>query len=122
MLSVDGRLQEIAERSNPENVEVPPDCSPLDFMLAIMHDASQPMQRRTRMAIAAAPYVHPKLEAHAILTDGDLGVRLDRARKRLEGLPEARAQGRLLEFIRPKENGAKSPVSDTVDTKPLRRL
>jgi len=67
MLSVDGKLQEIAERSNPESIVVASDCSPLDFMLAIMRDGSQPMQRRTRMAIAAAPFCHPKLEAHALL-------------------------------------------------------
>jgi hypothetical protein len=34
---------------------------PLDYMLQVLNDASQPIERRDRMAIAAAPYVHPRL-------------------------------------------------------------
>src|SRR5262252_2295618 len=34
---------------------------PLDYMLAIMRDESQPMKRGMEMAIACAPYFHPKL-------------------------------------------------------------
>lgn len=34
--------------------------TPLDFMLRVMNDASESPQRRDRMAIAAAPFVHPR--------------------------------------------------------------
>lgn len=34
--------------------------TPLDFMLAVMNDEEQDMSLRSRMAIAAAPFVHPK--------------------------------------------------------------
>lgn len=34
--------------------------SPLDYMLAVMNDAESDSERRDRMAIAAAPFVHPR--------------------------------------------------------------
>lgn len=34
--------------------------SPLDYMLTVMNDAESGTDRRDRMAIAAAPYVHEK--------------------------------------------------------------
>jgi hypothetical protein len=34
---------------------------PLDYMLAVMRDANAEPKRRDAMAIAAAPYLHPKL-------------------------------------------------------------
>ena len=36
--------------------------SPLEHMLAVLHDESADKDRRDRMAIAAAPFVHPKLQ------------------------------------------------------------
>jgi hypothetical protein len=36
--------------------------TPLDYMLAVLNDADVDPNRRDRMAIAAAPYVHPKVE------------------------------------------------------------
>jgi len=39
--------------------------SPLDYMLAVMNDEDVDQARRDRMAQAAAPYVHPKMEAQA---------------------------------------------------------
>jgi hypothetical protein len=38
---------------------LPPNAEPLDFMLAVMRDKSQPMWRRIEAAKAAAPYRHP---------------------------------------------------------------
>lgn len=35
--------------------------SPLEYMLAIMNDETVDGLRRDRMAVAAAPYVHPKV-------------------------------------------------------------
>ena len=34
--------------------------SPLDYMLAVVNDPAASVSRRDRMAIAAAPYVHPR--------------------------------------------------------------
>ena len=39
---------------------------PLDFLLAVMNDESQSYRERVAAAIAAAPYVHPKLQSIAI--------------------------------------------------------
>jgi hypothetical protein len=36
---------------------------PLDFMLAVMRDPDADYKRRDAMAIAAAPYLHPKLSS-----------------------------------------------------------
>src|ERR1700751_6080134 len=38
---------------------------PLDYMLSVMRDANADPRRRDAMAIAAAPYLHPKLSAVA---------------------------------------------------------
>ena len=43
---------------------------PLDHMLAVMHDESADKDRRDRMAIAAAPYLHPRL---AVIRQHDKG-------------------------------------------------
>jgi hypothetical protein len=37
-----------------------PDISPLQFLLAVMHDSSLPIATRTKAASLAAPYVWPK--------------------------------------------------------------
>ena len=37
-----------------------PNQTPLEYMLAVMNDPSAPVMRRDRMAMAAAPYLHPK--------------------------------------------------------------
>ena len=34
--------------------------SPLDYMLTVINDPAASVTRRDRMAIAAAPYVHPR--------------------------------------------------------------
>jgi hypothetical protein len=36
--------------------------TPLDYMLTVMNDDAAAMERRDRMAIAAAPFVHSKAE------------------------------------------------------------
>jgi len=38
---------------------------PLDFMLKVLNDPTQPLERRDRMAVHAAPYLHPRLTAAA---------------------------------------------------------
>jgi hypothetical protein len=39
-----------------------PDAEPLDFMLAVMRDKTQPMWRRIEAAKAAAPHRHIRLD------------------------------------------------------------
>jgi hypothetical protein len=34
---------------------------PLDYLLTVINDATVPAERRDRIAIAAAPYCHPRL-------------------------------------------------------------
>ena len=36
---------------------------PLDYMLRVMRDQTQPYERRDKMATSAAPYLHAKLES-----------------------------------------------------------
>ena len=73
--------------------------SPLGYMLRIMYDPSQPDERRDKMALAAAQYIHPKLTASAIMvaktpyemTEAELEATTERAR-----LQTAEREGRLL--------------------------
>jgi|SRR5688572_4592780 phage terminase small subunit len=52
------------QKANEEQADVPvnptEDRTPLEFMLAVMNDTQQPPNRRDRMAIAAAPFMHPR--------------------------------------------------------------
>jgi hypothetical protein len=54
------------ERGRPRAVGIKPrkplklKLLPLDYMLDVMNDTDQPPDRRDRMAVAAAPYVHAK--------------------------------------------------------------
>jgi hypothetical protein len=41
---------------------LPPNAEPLDFMLAVIRDKSQPMWRRIEAAKAAAPYRHIRID------------------------------------------------------------
>lgn len=47
---------------------------PLDYMLRVMRDESQPADRRDRMAIAAAPYGHAKLTSVEVKGDPEKPV------------------------------------------------
>jgi hypothetical protein len=59
---------------------------PLDYMLGVMRDESQPQSRRDEMAKSAAPYLHSRLQAtqHSGHFDIALGDMLDDAFKRIE--------------------------------------
>ena len=51
------KTREIAERAIAEGL------TPLQYMLAVMRDEKADILRRDEMAMAAAPYVHPRLQA-----------------------------------------------------------
>jgi hypothetical protein len=51
---------------------------PLDYMLRIMRDPNADDRRRDEMAIAAAPYVHPRLAAVTHAGEDGGHVRIER--------------------------------------------
>lgn len=63
--SLGKRTRAIAEQAAAEGV------TPLEFMLKIMRDERQDLRFRAEMARAAAPFIHPRLEAIAhVPSDG----------------------------------------------------
>src|SRR5579863_9509464 len=45
--------------------------APLDFLITVMQDATQPLEMRVDCAKAAAPYVHAKLQSIDITSEED---------------------------------------------------
>ena len=58
----------------PPPPQIEPDAEPLDFLMAVMRDPNQPMDRRMDAAKAAMPYRNVRL-APASLTD-EQGIRI----------------------------------------------
>jgi hypothetical protein len=86
---IDAVLKRIEEQQQLENIVVPDDASPLDFLMAIYRDHRQPMNRRLRAAIEAAPYTHAKLAVTASVKTQDLAALLDaRIQKIREAQPK----------------------------------
>lgn len=50
-----------AEVNGDKQPENPDKLEPLDYMLSVMNDPMADKDRRDRMAIAAAPFVHPRI-------------------------------------------------------------
>lgn len=50
-----------AEVNGDKPLENPERLEPLDYMLGVMNDSTADKDRRDRMAIAAAPFVHPRI-------------------------------------------------------------
>src|SRR5262245_50976589 len=48
--------------------------TPLDYMIRLMRDESIDVDRRDRMAIAAAPFLHPRLQATSVSSEPDQPV------------------------------------------------
>jgi hypothetical protein len=72
-------------------IVVPTDASPLDFLCRVYRDARQPLSARLKAAGLAAPFMHPKLQVTAMVTEGgDIAERIERARKRSEVILEER--------------------------------
>ena len=58
---------------------ISPDATPLEFLRQVYTDAGQPMGRRLRAAIEAAPFVHPKLMVSASFDGKSFAVQLEAA-------------------------------------------
>ena len=54
----------------PEEIDLLPDATSLDFLRSVYHDARLPLSVRMRAAIAALAFEHPKLTVNANVTAG----------------------------------------------------
>ena len=94
-----GEYHEIIEE---DEILIPSSASSLDFLRAVYADASQPMHRRMRAAIAALPFESPKLAVTATVnTDGfaaRLEAMIERSRRatELRALPSQAIEGRAI--------------------------
>ena len=59
----DKRGRAIAQLKKPALRPLLPASVPLDYMLSVMRDSAADIRRRDAMAMAAAPYLHPRLTA-----------------------------------------------------------
>jgi hypothetical protein len=68
-------------------------ATPLDFLKAVYCNEGLPLHVRLKAAIAAAPYVHPKLAVTAVFDgESDFATRLELACARSAKVIEARAE------------------------------
>jgi hypothetical protein len=67
--------------------------TPLDFLRAVYCNEGLPLSTRMKAAIEAAPYVHPKLSATAVMSSEDFGDRLERAILRSLGVRRELSNG-----------------------------
>lgn len=87
--------------SQPVVVAPYPIVKPLDYMLMVLSDPGTPEPRKDDMAKAAAPYVHPRLQAIQQMnlpppSDGKVIIDLDLARRIAFTLQDARRQKLLM--------------------------
>jgi hypothetical protein len=62
-----------------DELAIPPNASPVDFLRAVYCSPTEPMHRRLRAAIECAPYVHPKLAVTASIDGKSFAVALEAA-------------------------------------------
>ena len=79
-------ISEIFEAARGSNLQ------PLDYMIAVMNDATVDANRRDRMAIAAAPYCHARLV-------DDRAVKKRKQAKELQTAGAGTAWKQDLEFV-----------------------
>lgn len=78
------RAKSVLDQQKKEADKLPvdePPLTPLEYMLKVMNDPRETPDRRARMAIAAAPYVHPK----ATVATGKKALQEQAARKATTG-------------------------------------
>ena len=73
-----GRKPGVSDKAKIAAQVVASGLSPLDFMLGVLRDESQPFERRQDMAKAAAPYVHPKLASLEQKIDASVTINIKR--------------------------------------------
>lgn len=74
-----------------EPPSVPGDgVAPLEYMLAVVNDPDADPARRDRMAIAAAPFVHPRIEPVGVGKKEQKRLAAEQAAKRFATLPPPR--------------------------------
>jgi hypothetical protein len=73
-------------------VEIVDRITPLEFLEEVYSCNELPLTTRMRAATAAAPYVHPKLQAIAHIHGGNMGERLDRAARMRDARRIARGE------------------------------
>lgn len=78
-----------------QQVHVGDKATPLDFLQAVYCNAALPLHTRMKAAVEAAPYVHPKLSATAVLQGGDFAMRLEAAIKRSKTVVEVSAVAQI---------------------------
>jgi hypothetical protein len=86
--SVEAVLRRIEDQQQ-DSIAVSASANPLDFLMAIYRDPQQPMNRRLRAAIEAAPYMHPKLAVTASIHTQNFAVLLE---ARVQRVREAKAK------------------------------
>ena len=69
-------------KTGKPSVPTAPAPDPLSYMLSVMNDIRADPARRDRMAIAAAPYLHPKIAENRL---GKRQLELEAARHAAEG-------------------------------------
>jgi hypothetical protein len=86
-----GTIYEALDRLEPapDEIEVPTNATPLDFLCAVYRDARQPMPRRMKAAEAALPFVHPKLA---------VSVTLDNFADTMEAVMQSRGRKTVLDY------------------------
>jgi hypothetical protein len=90
-------LPDLTKANGNNAVELPSNASPLDFLCAIYRDPGQPMQRRLSAAIAAAPYVHPKLAVTANVQDQGIAALLEARLRRIAEAKNAEINSKMIE-------------------------
>ena len=81
--------------------------APLEYMLRVMHDESEPIARRDDMAKAAAPYIHPRLASK------DLTIKQPLAGLSNDELADLIERIRLLKTGRPRANSPDGSAAET---------
>lgn len=69
--SANKKTREIADKAASEGE------TPLEFMLKMMRDVTQPIPLRAQMATSAAPYVHPRLSSVDAKVEGEVGLKVE---------------------------------------------
>jgi uncharacterized membrane protein len=102
-----------------------PDKMPLAYMLAVMNDKNQKASVRLQAAIAAAPYVHPKLASVEVKSDrqSSLAIESDlgKALRELAEITRLRSasdviEGEILEPATMQDQDTMSTIGNDDDT------